>query len=163
MKHDIVIGIDPDVELSGIARLDVKERISWAGTLPFPQLVDFVKDVCERAEGKSVRVVVEASWTTSHNWHLRKYDSPAVAAKKGYQEGRNHESGKKLVEMFRHYGIEVVERRPLVKIWKGPDRKITHDEMTAICGWKRKRSNQEERDALLLAWNESGLPIRIKV
>lgn len=163
MKHDIIIGIDPDVDLSGVARLDVKEKLSWAGTLPFPQLVDFVRDICHNAEGKSVLVVVEASWATSHNWHLKRNEKPAVAAKKGYQEGRNHEVGKKIVEMLRHNAIEVVERRPLVKMWKGPDRKITHDEMTDICGWKRKRSNQEERDALLLAWCESGLPIRMRV
>ena len=66
-----------------------------------------------------------------------------------------------IVELLRHRGISVVEKQPLVKIWSGKDGKITHDEMTSICGWGRTRSNQEERDALLLAWDHAGLPMRI--
>jgi hypothetical protein len=64
--------------------------------------------------------------------------------------------------MLNYYGIEVIEKEPLRKIWKGPDGKITHTEITAITGWDKKRSNQEERDAMLLAWDRSGLPIVIK-
>jgi hypothetical protein len=67
-----------------------------------------------------------------------------------------------VVECLQYYGIEVMEKQPLRKIWQGKDRKITHAEITAITGWDKKRSNQEERDAMLLAWNESGLPIIIR-
>ena len=69
---------------------------------------------------------------------------------------------KKLVEMLENYGIEVQLQRPLMKCWAGTDRKITHAEMTDVCGWDKKRSNQEERDAMLLAWYASGLPIKVK-
>ena len=161
MRHDIIIGIDPDVEQSGVARLDVTARKSWADTLPFPMLVEYVRTVHRQNAGK-VTVVVEASWHKTHNWHLSRYDRPGVAAKKGYDEGRNHEAGRKLVEVLQYYGIEVEEQPPLRKIWQGPDRKITHTEITAITKWEKKRSNQEERDAMLLAWNRSGLPIIIK-
>ena len=161
MRHDIIIAIDPDVDQSGVARLDVTQRKSWADTLPFPMLVEYVRTVHRQNAGK-VTVVVEASWHKTHNWHLSRYDRPGVAAKKGYDEGRNHEAGRKLVEMLQYYGIEVEEQPPLRKIWQGPDRKITHTEITAITKWDKKRSNQEERDAMLLAWNRSGLPIIIR-
>ena len=124
-------------------------------------LVEYVRTVHRQNAGK-VTVVVEASWHKTHNWHLSRYDRPAVAAKKGYDEGRNHEAGRKLVEVLQYYGIEVEEQPPLRKIWQGPDRKITHTEITAITKWDKKRSNQEERDAMLLAWNRSGLPIIIR-
>lgn len=162
MRHDIIIAIDPDVEQSGVARLDVTQRKSWAETLPFPMLIEYIRQVYRTNLGKSIAVVVEASWHKTHNWHLNRRDTLGIAAKKGYDEGRNHEAGRKIIEMLNYYGIEVIEKEPLRKIWKGPDGKITHTEITAITGWDKKRSNQEERDAMLLAWDRSGLPIVIK-
>lgn len=164
MRADIIIGIDPDTHLSGVARLDVAGRRCAASSLPFALCVDYVRDVVKRADatGDKVAVVVECSWEEAHNWHLNWSDSKAVAAKKGYSVGAMHETGKKLVEMLEHYGIEVRTQRPLIKCWKGRDRKITHDEITQVCGWEKRRSNQEERDAMLLAWYASGLPIKVK-
>ena len=161
MRYDIILAIDPDVEQSGVARLDVTQRKSWADTLPFPMLIEYIRQVYKTNLGKSVAVVVEASWHKTHNWHLNRRDTLGIAARKGYDEGRNHEAGRKIIEMLNYYGIEVIEKEPLRKIWKGPDGKITHTEITAITGWEKKRSNQEERDAMLLAWDRSGLPIRI--
>lgn len=162
MRYDIILAIDPDVEQSGVARLDVTQRKSWADTLPFPMLIEYIRQVYRTNLGKSIAVVVEASWHKTHNWHLNRRDTLGIAAKKGYDEGRNHEAGRKIIEMLNYYGIEVIEKEPLRKIWKGPDGKITHTEITAITGWDKKRSNQEERDAMLLAWDRSGLPIIIK-
>lgn len=164
-KADIIIGIDPDTNMSGVARLDVQERKTWADTLPFPLLIQYLLTVMKtaRMQGKTLMVAIECSWRETHNWHILQADSKAVAAKKGYAVGAMHATGRKIVEMMDHYGIPYREVRPLVKPWKGRDRKITHEEMTMVCGWSRKRSNQEERDAMLLAWYESGLPIRIKV
>lgn len=162
MRYDIIIAVDPDTEQSGVARLDVAERKSWAETLPFPVLIEYIRQVSRVNRGKRIAVVVEASWHQTHNWHLTRRDSLGIAAKKGYDEGRNHEAGKKIIEMLNYYGIEVIEKEPLRKIWKGKDRKITHTEITAITGWVKKRSNQEERDAMLLAWDYSNLPIIIK-
>lgn len=163
VKADIIIGIDPDVNQSGVGRLDVAELKATATHLPFPLLVDYVKDVRDlaRRQGKTLVVFVESSWHETHNWHLSWKDSKAVASNKGYAVGSMHETGKKIVEMLDYHGVDVREQRPLVKCWQGKDRKITHEEMTAICRWGKKRSNQEERDAMLIAWNASGLPIRI--
>ena len=162
-KERIIIGIDPDTDQSGIGRLDVLERKCTATHLPFPLLVDYIRDVKSLADlmNRELVVYVEASWLISHNWHIRLADTKAVAAKKGQEVGRMHETGRKIVEMLEHYGIEVREQHPLKKCWNGKDGKITHDELTTICGWEKKRSNQEERDAMLIAWYTSGLPIRL--
>ena len=159
----IILGIDPDVDQSGIARLDVAERKCYADHMPFALLIEYcvTMQMVAKRKGKRLKVVVEASWLSGHNWHITRYDNPAVAAKKGEGVGRMHETGRKIVEMLEHYGIEVVEQHPLKKCWQGNDGKITHAEMTTVCGWDKKRSNQEERDAMLLAWYASGLPIRI--
>lgn len=157
---DLIIGIDPDVDKSGVACIDVAEGTVWTDALPLPMLLDSVGDMAGEP-GRTAVVVVEASWTLSHNWHVRSCGGARAAAKTGYNVGRNHQTGMDIVELLRHRGISVVEKQPLVKIWKGKDGKITHEEITAICGWDRKRSNQEERDALLLAWDHAGLPMRI--
>jgi hypothetical protein len=164
MRADIYIGIDPDTHLNGIGRLDMAGRKATATNLPFALTIDYVRDVIKAAhrEGQKVAVIVECSWGEAHNWHLKISDSKAVAAKKGYAVGAMHETGKKLVEMLENYGIEVSLQRPLVKCWAGADRKITHAEITDVCGWDKKRSNQEERDAMLLAWYASGLPIKVR-
>lgn len=153
-RPDLIIGIDPDVKMSGVACVDVAEGTVVADALPLPQLLDYVIELAS-VPGRRVSVVVEASWSTAHNWHGKANDGKKVAGRKGYDVGRNHQTGMAIVEILKHRGIVVVEKRPLVKIWKGKDGKITHDEITAICGWNRKRSNQEERDALLLAWDFS--------
>ena len=162
-REKIIIGIDPDVEQSGIGRLDVMERKCTSTHLPFPLLIDYIRDVQEiaRLKNRDLIVYVEASWLITHNWHIGWKDSKAVAAKKGEGVGRMHETGRKIVEMLEHYGIEVREQHPLKKCWNGKDGKITHEELTRICGWEKKRSNQEERDAMLIAWYASGLPIRL--
>lgn len=162
-KYQNIIGIDPDVDRSGVAFLEVSTRKIKVSTLAFPELLDYLQTLEHREEitGQSVAVVVEASWLITHNWHTRSGDNRRVSAAKGNSTGRNHEVGRKIVEMCKHYGLEVVEQLPLKKCWQGKDGKITHEELTyftRITG----RTNQEARDAALIAWNYAGLPIRVK-
>ena len=161
----IIYAIDPDVDKSGIAMVNMQARCVHASTMTFPELIKFLTLQVPQhiKEGMIVEVVVECSWDSEHNWHMRTGINHRKAASLGYDEGRNHEVGRKIVEMLEYHQIEVKLRRPLRKIWKGPGGKITHEEMTQICGWVHKRSNQEERDAMLLAWDESGLPMRVKI
>lgn len=159
--HDIIIGIDPDVEASGVATLIRRTKKIDATTMKLPALVDYLRRV--RYPTLTVAVVVEASWTTAHNFHSLPSDSKAVAAKKGYHVGRNHQIGIDIADIARHFSLDVRLQPPLRKIWKGKDRKITHEEICAITGYTAKRSNQEERDAMLLAWTSANLPIRIKL
>ena len=159
--HDIIIGIDPDVEASGVATLIRRTKKIDATTMKLPALVDYLRRV--RYPTLTIAVVVEASWTTAHNFHSLPSDSKAVAAKKGYHVGRNHQIGIDIADIARHFSLDVRLQPPLRKIWKGKDRKITHEEICAITGYTAKRSNQEERDAMLLAWTSANLPIRIKL
>ncbi len=109
--------------------------------------------------GESLVVVVEAGWMVrKSNFH----DAQGHRAEKIAKDvGANHETGRKIIEMCKHYGIEVVQHAPLVKCWKGKDRKITHEELASITGLIG-RTNQDARDAALLAWVFAGLPIRLK-
>ncbi len=157
-KAGIIIGIDPDVNKSGIAQLNTTSNELELSSLAFPELIDYLMRL--KDNGGRVVVVVEASWKISTNWHVHHRDSFGTIARKGKDAGRCHEVGRKIVECAQHYGLEVVERLPLKKIWKGKDGKITHDEIVAFMPIKG-RSNQEERDAALLAWDHAGKPIRI--
>lgn len=158
--YDIIIGIDPDVEASGVATLIRRTKKIDATTMTLPALMDYLRRV--RYPTLTVSVVVEASWTTSHNFHSLPSDSKTVAAKKGYHVGRNHQIGIDIADIARHFSLDVRLQPPLRKIWTGKNRKITHKEICAITGYTAKRSNQEERDAMLLAWTSANLPIKIK-
>lgn len=161
MTHDIIIGIDPDVEASGVATLIRRTKKIDATTMKLPALMDYLRRV--RYPTLTVAVVVEASWTTAHNFHTLPPDSKAMAANKGYRVGRNHQIGIDIADIARHFSLDVRLQPPLRKIWKGKDRKITHEEICAITGYTAKRSNQEERDAMLLAWTSANLPMKIKL
>ena len=170
IKYDVVIGIDPDVERSGLAILGQYDMKLTVNSHPFPELLEIVRSVAfEGAElGHATVVYVEAGWRNKSNWHLSPKDTRASAAKKGEHVGRNQETGRKIVEMLRHYGIQVMEQSPLRKCWQGKDGKITHEELKRLCQmsgieFNSPRSNQEERDSALLAITCSGLPIKYKV
>ena len=156
-KADIIIGIDPDVKKSGVGVVSRERKGVEVFSRSFPELLEYLKMA---ATHTSVVVVVEASWKISTNWHTGRGDSIRTAARKGKDAGRCHEVGRKIVECAQFYGLEVVEKLPLKKIWKGKDGKITDEEIKAFMPIQG-RTNQEERDAALLAWNYAGLPIRI--
>lgn len=150
---NILIAIDPDVDRSGVVVLHVKGKVIQACSLGFPELMEYLSLQQGRDD---TLVVVEAGWLNPSHWHLTAKDSPRIAAAKGNAAGRNHETGRKIVEMARHYGLAVKEAKPLRKCWRGKDGKITHDELAlqlsrrGIAGLG-KTSNQDTRDAAWLA------------
>jgi len=162
-KYQYVIGIDPDTEKSGVAFLEVATRKLKVSSLALPQLIDYLEFVKSKNEtdNKKIIVVVEASWTTTHNHHLAGKQTLASASKTGYNVGRNHQQGIVIVEMAKKLGFEVVEQPPLRKCWKGVNGKITHKELAYFTGITGK-SNQEERDSILISWNFANFPVRIK-
>ena len=164
-KPHIIIAIDPDAELNGIATLTVNTRKLELRSLSFPETLDYllyIKRQCEVTNTPYI-VVVEAGWLNKGNWHLVKAESHARAAAKGNSVGRNHETGRKLVEMCQHWQIPHDTQKPLIlrikgrNIWKGKDGKITHEELSAFATIPT-RTNQEERDAALIAWQYANLP-----
>ena len=166
---DYVIGIDPDAEQSGIALLVRQTGALTLQTLPFPELLDYIKLLSDRAkmiEKKSLCVVVEAGWMNdTANFHGYHHDNRGE--KIARDVGRNNETGRKIAEMCRHWAIPTAEVPPLplrigkFNLWSGPRGKITHDEFCTLTGCRQGRTNQEERDAALLAWDAAGLPVRV--
>ena len=152
----IIIAIDPDVEKNGIARLEVQAKQLQVYTMPFAKTLDYVEVEWHKAsmQGDSFLVVVEGGWLNHSNWHINRERSRNHAAAIGNAVGRNHETGIHLCEVFRYRGIPLVVRPPLRKCWKGHDRKITAQELEMITK-QRIRTNQEGRDAVLLAWTEA--------
>lgn len=94
-------------------------------------------------------VYIEAGWLNKKS-NFRHVKGAGMNANIGKKVGANHEIGKKLVEMCEYLGIPCTEVRPLRKIWKGPDGKITHEEFNKQAKTNFKRTNQEERDAGLI-------------
>ena len=162
MKYDNIIAIDPDKEKSGVAFLKPKTRQLEVSNLTFPMLLDYLQHT-KKVQGETMEsliVVVEAGWIVKKsNFHEAQGHRAEKIAK---DVGANHETGRKIIEMCKHYGIEVVQHPPLVKCWKGKDRKITQEELASFTGLTG-RTNQDGRDAALLAWVFSGLPIKVKV
>ncbi len=167
IKSDVIIGIDPDVNKSGFAQLDSKTMDITIDTLTFPELIKMLRKVKDQAcaDRKVLRVALEASWLISHNWHIGngQVRGAGAIAKTGYNVGRNHQVGLMIVQYCKAIGIDVIEQWPLKKCWKGPDGKITHAELAHFVPGLPSRTNSEERDAILLMWNEANLPMKIKI
>ncbi len=163
VKYQNIIGIDPDCDKSGVAFLDTSSRKLELSNLTFPQLLDYMLFLKKQhwESGNSLLLVVEAGYLNKSNWHVTGKDNSRVATAKGNSAGRNHEVARKIIEMAKHYGIEVIEARPLKKCWRGPEGKITHDELSYFTGITG-RTNQETRDSALLAWNYAGFSMRVK-
>lgn len=166
----LVIGIDPDADRNGVATLTRESRQLTADTMTFPDLLDYLRYMQAQAAtaNNNLRVIIEAGWLNKTHWHVGYKDSAQAAAAKGNAVGRNHETGRKIAEMCEHWAIphELIKPLPLraggVNLWRGKDGKITAEELTAITGL-RGRTNQEARDAALLAWVWAGLPTSILI
>lgn len=166
-KPDIIIGIDPDVEASGFAVLYVNER--KFGTIerkPFGWIIRELR-YYGTFDNKRIAVVIESSHLLKTNWHLPPYCSANKAASMGEDVGRCHEVGVLLIEMARAYGLEVIEQQPLRLCWgkdkNGKQKKISQEQIAYFVPEWPNRSNQEERDAALLAWAAANLPIKVRV
>ena len=156
------VGIDPDNQASGVGVVNKETKQCFALRFKFSELVDWLSRLKDNY-GENVKVYVEGGWLNKSNWHMRgAAASPAKAAAMGRNVGMNHQTVLLLVEMCSSIGIPCEVVKPLRKGWSGPDRKITAEELEHFTGWNR-RTNQDARDAALLAWVYAGLPVRVKV
>ena len=154
MKISRIVAIDPDVTKSGVAEIDTGNRNVTVKAMTFPELIDHINGIESK---ESVRIAVEAGWLNKPNWHFAK--SIAIAGSIGNDVGRNHETGRKIVEMCEHVGFSVSLVRPLKKQGTGAGGKVTHSEIQNILRQLRmslakKRTNQDERDSILIAIHE---------
>lgn len=168
-KIDWVVGIDPDVDKNGVAWIECANKKVHSLALPFADTIDYLRQLKRGAEvsNKTMRVIIEAGWLNKAHWHLTPKDTKQSAAAKGNSAGRNHETGRKLAEMCKYFDIPYELIKPLslkacgVHFWKGKDGKITHEEIVDFTGINH-RTNQEQRDAILIAWVWAGLSIKLK-
>lgn len=149
-----IVAIDPDVDRNGVACLDLVSKQLSVQNLSFPETLDFFLSMRE-SQKRDTMVIIEAGWFNHTHWHVKRRDSGKVIAAKGNAVGRNHEVGRKLAEMCDHWSIPYRLVKPLRKIWKGTDGKITATELERLLvshgvKFSFARSNQEERDACLL-------------
>lgn len=143
----MIMAIDPDSDKSGVALIE--DKYMRLACMTFADLITAI-------EYTSAIIYIEAGWLISHNWHTKLGESASVSAKKGYAVGRNHETGRKIEEICKHFGKECHLIKPLRKCWKGADKKITNEEFQRIAKMRgikvtKARTNQEERDAGLIA------------
>lgn len=161
-RYTHIIGIDPDSKASGVAALDLATRELTLSTQPFFSLTDMLEDAKASdlvLPGRKTLVVIENAYSTSHNWHYSPNDTRGTIAKKGYSVGLCAQTYNLLRVCLQMKGIDFIEQLPLTKIWRGGGGKISHEELIGHCKRNRvtlhpsseKRSNQEERDAALLA------------
>lgn len=157
-RPDNIIGIDPDVDRSGVVWLHPATKQLECHALPFPELLDYLQYAKKYGadHNESLVVVVEAGWLNEKSCYHTAQGKGAQRIAKNV--GANHQVGKEIIKICRHWNIPVIEQAPLRKTWSGPDRKITAKELHAITGLGG-RNNQEERDACLLAWKHAGLPM----
>lgn len=154
----IIIAIDPDVDKSGVAYYNVSNGKIEASSLPFPLLLDYLQWISKQQKEHdcNVSIVVEAGWLNKSTWHGAYQKGVRIASRIGNATGRNHETGKKIIECAKHYGLSVIEQRPLIKRWRGTDGKITHEELCEVMKHYKlqpllTRCSQDARDAVLIS------------
>lgn len=166
VKRELIIAIDPDNIESGVGMVYIETTQAMAAKMSFPKLIEYLRETIRTKPRGYFKVVIEGGWLNESNWHLKKScsyvrDKEARAAKIGRSTGMNHQTGILIQEYCDYLGIDNAVVYPLKKCWKGKDGKITQDEMKQFIP-NIPRMNQDERDALLLAWVYADLPIKMK-
>lgn len=143
--RNLIIGIDSDVDKNGVAIYNQDNGNFEVCSLSFFGLFDYLKDMDFHVK----LVVIEAGWMNAGNYHKKSKFTAANNANIGQRVGANFEVSKKIAEMCGYLQIPYKEINPLLKHWKGPDKKITSKEFNNVSGITC-RTNQEERDAGLI-------------
>ncbi|HFD2140523.1 TPA: hypothetical protein ACF2EA_000235 [Acinetobacter baumannii] len=142
-EAQIIIGIDPDLDKSGVAVL--KDGLLRLDNMRFYDLTQYF----EVNKDQIKKVVIEAGWLNKKsNLHGRIGQSKRAGERIAKNVGENHATGKLLVEMAESLGLAVL----LVKPTKS---KLNAEQFNKITGWQG-RTNQEQRDAGMLIWGMNG-------
>lgn len=137
-KEKLLIGIDPDVDKSGVAFKNGK--LIELLNLTFFQLFDFLSFYNDKEE-KPV-IYIECSYLNQSNWHKKTNSSSSLNVKIGERTGANFETAKKIVEMCEYLNLPFEQIKPTRS-------KVNADFFKQITKID-KRTNQEQRDAYML-------------
>lgn len=132
----IYIGIDPDVDKSGVA-IKTSNKVVLSN-LKFFDLLD---KLVELANGNNLIIVIECGYLNKGNWH-KTAGSNSVNAQIGQRTGANHETAKKIVEMCGYLGLTCEQVKPT--------RSKVNAEFFKQITKITQRTNQEQRDAYML-------------
>lgn len=150
LRQRTIIAIDPDVDKNGVAKANTQDKAITIQTLNFYETIKYITE--QHDQHPNLLVVIEAGWLNKSNWHLLQHDSRQVIAAKGKAQGRNEQVSKVLGEMMQGLQINYQYQKPLRKVWRGKDKKITQQELQQLTGQQLPRTNQEGRDAALILW-----------
>ncbi len=132
----MIIGIDPDLEKSGVAILGDSLELK---NLTFAETLELFKSHQDQIK----KVVIESGWENKKsNFHHRIGQRKSVGERIAKNVGENHATGKLLVEMAKYYGL-------VVHLVKPSRSKVKAEDFNRLTGWQG-RTNQEQRDAALL-------------
>jgi hypothetical protein len=136
----IYIGIDPDIEKSGIACWDSESKsFDYIKNMSFWEIIEEFE-----LWNIDINVVIEAGWLIKKsNWHGRAYQSKSVGERIAKNVGSNHQVGILLAEYCEKNNIKY----ELVK----PKGKINSESFKEITKYT-KRTNQDQRDAAMLVF-----------
>lgn len=165
VRKELVIGIDPDNKESGVAIVYTDTKQVRTMKLKFPALIEYLRETIKVNQRGSFKVVIEGGWLNDSNWHIKQStryarDKEARAAAIGRSTGMNAQTGILIQEFCDYLGIDNQVVKPLKKCWRGQEGKISQKEMAAFIP-SLPRMNQDQRDAVLLAWVYADLPIRM--
>lgn len=140
----VYIGIDPDTEKSGVAIKCGREFNLY--NLTFFELYEKLKTIKDNSNESNIptEVYIECGFLNGGNRHKVFGGSLSLNSKIGERIGANHETAKKICEMCEHLGLEYKQIKPTKS-------KTNSDFFKQITGYD-KRTNQEQRDALMLIW-----------
>ncbi len=135
MNSQKIIGIDPDVDKSGVCIVNEMLQIELLTTMDLVDLFALI----EGMRDYDIRVIVEAGWMNKTNFHVGAMDNAWKSAKIGSHVGANHEIGRQIIKFCEKVGIECHAITP-----RG--HKMNALDFKKRSGWT-KRTNQEMRDA----------------
>ena len=147
-KVKILIGIDPDTEKSGFAFIDKSNlNVIQLKNLTFFELFSVLSEIKNKYQPPyfDIEIYIECGFLNKGNRHKVFGGSLSLNSKIGERIGANHEVAKKICEMSDFLEIKYNKIKPTRSKIKNSNvfKKIT--------GYD-KRTNQEQRDALMLIW-----------
>ena len=139
----IIIGIDPDLDKSGVAIYRPDQSLELH-CLTFPEVLSLF----DEQAGNIQKVVIEAGWLNAKsNFHGA--TNKNIAERIGKNVGENHAAGKLLECCARAKGLDVQLLRPTAK-------KKNAEQFKRITGYQGS-TNPEKRDAGMLVF---GMPFK---
>lgn len=150
MKHKLVIGLDPDIDASGVAVWD-RETNSFASIFKCP--IEDIFEFFQEFSTVNTLIYVEAGWKNDKA-NFRRGRKSAVSETISMHVGMNHAASKISARILKKMGFEVVETTPLRKGFMKNNNGWTpagREHFYKITGLQ-KRISDDEKDACLLAY-----------